>query len=113
MNKNSQNGLPLIRSSQDNLEWWLNTYKSKTITIKSYKLLQKIEQDLSDGINSMYQFKRFELFKGMEEQLEELMKIDPNAHAVDMRVIFNQPKGKNLIEGCVIKAAPYNITYNG
>jgi len=112
MSKNTHNGLPLIRSSEANLEWWLNTSHSKTITRESHKLLCKIHQNLSDGINSLYEFKRFELFKNMEEQLELLMKIDPNAHAIDLRVIFNLPKEKMLNEGYVIKATPYNITYD-
>ncbi len=111
--KSSINGLALIRGSQANLEWWLNTSHSKNITREAYNLLVKIHQNLNDGINGLYQFKRFELFKDMDGQIDGLIKRDPNAQAIDTRVVFNLRQDKKLNEGYVIKAAPYNISYNG
>ena len=111
--QNKYNGLALIRSSQANLEWWINTSHSKKLTKQAYDHILKIKQDFNDGIQNLYHFKRFELFKHMDVYLDELIKIDPVAQAIDMRIIHNLPEEEILNEGYVIKAAPYNITYNG
>ena len=113
MPNKTDSGLALIRASQSNLEWWLNSSHSNSLPRKAYELLLKIHQKLNEGINDNYQFKRFELFKKMDEYLDSLIKRDSNAHAVDMRIIFNLPENKILNQGYVIKAAPYNITFNG
>ena len=110
---NTYNGLALIRSSQANLEWWINTSHSKKLNKQSYDLIIKIWQDLNDGIGNLHHFKRFELFKHMDEHLDRIIKKDPIAQAIDMRIIHNLPEEENLNHGYVIKAAPYNITYNG
>jgi len=107
------NGLALIRSSQANLEWWINTSHSKKLPKQSYDLILKIWQDLNDGVDNLHHFKRFELFKDMDTYLDALIKKDPIAQAIDMRIIHNLPEEENLNHGYVIKAAPYNITYNG
>lgn len=110
---NTFNGLALIRSSQANLEWWINSSHSKKLTKQAYDLLIKISNDFNDGINNLHHFKRFELFKHMDEYLDALIKKDPIAQAIDMRIIHNLPENEFLNAGYVIKAAPYNITYNG
>jgi len=107
---NTYNGLALIKSSQSNLEWWINTNHSKKLTKKAYDLILKIFQGYKEGIDNLYHFKRFELFKHMDEHLDTLIKKDPIAQAIDMRIIYNLPKNEMLNEGYVIKAAPYNIT---
>lgn len=109
----SYNGLALIRSSQANLEWWINTSHSKKLTKQAYDLILKICQDLNDGVDNLHHFKRFELFKDMDTHLDTLIKKDPIAQAIDMRIIHNLPEEENLNAGYVIKAAPYHITYNG
>lgn len=113
MNKDLYNGLALIRNSQANLEWWINTSHSKKLTKQAYDLLIKISKDFNDGIDNLYHFKRFELFKHMDEYLDAMMIKDPIAQAIDVRIIHNLPKNEILNEGYVIKSAPYNITYNG
>jgi hypothetical protein len=110
---NSYNGLALIRSSQANLEWWINTDHSGKLTRQAYGLIVKIMNDFNDGINNLYHFKRFELLKDMDIYLDALIKKDPIAQAVDMRIIYNLPEEEIVNEGYVTKAAPYNITYNG
>lgn len=110
---NTINGQALIRSSRANLEWWLNTHHSKKLTKQAYDLIHKIWQDLSQGIDNSYQFKRFELLKDMDTHLDTLIKKDPIAQAVDMRIIYNLPEEEIINEAYVTKAAPYNITYNG
>ena len=110
---NSYNGLALIRSSQANLEWWINSIHSKTLTRQAYDLIIKIMNDFNDGINNLYHFKRFELLKDMDIYLDALIEKDPIAQAVDMRIIYNLPEEEIINEGYVTKAAPYNITYNG
>ena len=110
---NTYNGLALIRSSQANLEWWINTSHSKKLTKQAYDHILKICQDFNDGIDKLYHFKRFELLKDMDEHLDTLLKKDPISQAIDMRIIHNLPEEEILNEGYVIKAAPYNITYNG
>lgn len=107
------NGLALIKSSQANLEWWINSSHSKKLPKQAYDLILKICQDLNDGIDNLHHFKRFELFKHMDEYFDALLKKDPIAQAIDMRIIHNLPEDEILNEGYVIKAAPYNITYNG
>jgi hypothetical protein len=109
----SYNGLDLIRSSQANLEWWINTSHSKTLTRQAYDLIVKIMNDFNDGINNMYHFKRFELLKHMDIYLDALIEKDPIAQAVDMRIIYNLPEEEFLNESYITKAAPYNITYHG
>lgn len=113
MKKSSHNGLALIRRSQNNLEWWLNTSHSNKLTRQAYILLHRIHQDFNEGIKNLCHFKRLELFIHMDEYFDKLKIQDPIAHAVDIRIIHNLPKNGILNEGYVIKAAPYNITYNG
>ena len=110
---NTYNGLALIRSSQANLEWWINTSHSKKLTKQAYDLILKILHDLNDGVDNLHHFKRFELLKDMDSYMDELIRIDPVAQAIDMRIIHNLSEEEILNEGYVIKAAPYNITYNG
>ena len=111
--KNSFNGLALIRSSQANLEWWINSSHSKKLPKQAYDLILKICQDLNDGVVNLHHFKRFELLKEMDTYLDELIKIDPISQAIDMRIIHNLPEEEILNAGYVTKAAPYYITYNG
>ena len=111
--QNKYNGLALIRSSQANLEWWINTSHSKKLTKQAYDLILKILHDLNDGVDNLHHFKKFELFKDMDVYMDELIKIDPVAQAIDIRIIHNLSEEEILNEGYVIKAAPYNITYNG
>ena len=113
MNTNIYNGLALIRSSQENFEWWINSSHSKKLTKHAYDLLVKISNNLNNGINNLHHFKRLELFKHMDEYIDALIKKDPIAQAIDLRIIYNLPKNEVLNQGYVIKAAPYNITYNG
>ena len=113
MKKISFNSLALIRKSQANLEWWINSSHSKKLSKKAYDLILKIYQNLYEGVDNLHQFKRFELFKDLDAYLDALIKKDPIAQAVDIRIIHNLQENENLNEGYVIKAAPYNITYNG
>ena len=110
---NSLNGLALIKSSLANLEWWINSSHSQKLTRNAYNLILRISQDLDFGIGNLYHFKRFELLKHMDSYLDALIKKDPIAQAVDMRIIYNLPENGIINGGYVIKAAPYNITYYG
>ena len=107
----SYTDLALIRSGQANLEWCI-TIHSKKLQKQAYDLILKICQDLNDRVDNLHHFRRFELLKDMNTYLYELIKKDSIAHAIDMRIIYNLPKEENLNARYVIKAAPYNITYN-
>jgi len=106
-------GIALIKSSQANLEWWINSSHSRKLPKKSYDLILRIYHDFKVGIDHLHQFKRLELLKDIDEQIEFLIKKDPIAQAIDIRIIHNLPQNEILNNGYVIKASPYNITYNG
>ncbi len=106
-------GKHLTNNSLKNLQWWINSSHSKKLPRESYKLIVKIMNDFATGLENFYDYKHPALLQHLDLYLNDLKKEDPMAQAIDFRVIFNLPEGQIVNEGYVIKAAPYNISYNG
>ena len=107
--KISYNGLPLIRRSQANLEWLLNTSHTQKMSKQGYDLLVEICNNLRSGIENLYHPKRPDLLKHVDILFDELIIVDPVAQAVDLRLVHNLLKNEILNEERIIKAP--NINY--
>jgi hypothetical protein len=106
-------GLALISSTLENLKWWKNNKIPQEIHNDSYKLLIKIIDNFKIGLKNVYRFKRLALMKDIDQNLNELMSLDPEAQAIDFRIIYNPTLDGKVNEGRITKANPFNLSMYG
>ena len=96
MTNESIDGLSLINSSVKNMRWWINNKLPQNISPKSKDQLYSIVENLENGAVNIQRLKNHNLFLQIDLDYEALKKLDPEANAIDFRIIY-----KSLSNGII------------
>ena len=84
-------GQLLVNSSVKNLRWWIRTKLPNNLPKNSLNLLYTIVENIENGSKNIQRLKNHNLFLQIDIDYEAFKTLDPEANAIDFRIIYKTP----------------------